>query len=42
MAKTGRKKKADGLEQHRQLLRAKKMQKKQKKKVELPKRHQKG
>ena len=42
MAKTSRKKKAEGLERHRQQLRAKKMQKKQKKKVELPKRHKKG
>jgi len=37
-----KKKKAAGLEQHRQLQRAKKMKKKQRKQVELPKKHTKG
>ena len=42
MAKKSKKRKAAGREQHRQLKRAKKMQRKQKKKVELPSRHRKG
>jgi hypothetical protein len=42
VAKKSRRKKAEGLEQHRQQLRTKKMQRKQRKKVELPKRHKKG
>lgn len=36
------KKKAAGLEQHRQLQRAKKMKRKQRKQVELPKKHARG
>jgi hypothetical protein len=42
MAKRSKKTKAAGREKHRQLKRAKKMQQKQKKKVELPTRHRKG
>lgn len=42
MTKGNRKKKAEGLEKHRQLKRAKKMESKQRKKVELPKKHSKG
>ena len=42
MAKGSRKKKAEGLEKHRQLKRAKKMERKQRKNVGLPKRHSKG
>lgn len=42
MAKKSKKEKATGREKHRQLKRAKKMQRKQKKKVGLPKRHRKG
>jgi len=41
MAKRSKKEKAAGREKHRQLKRAKKMQKKQKKKVGLPARHSK-
>ena len=41
MAKRSKKEKAIGREQHRQLIRTKKMQKKQKKKVALPQRHRK-
>ena len=41
MAKTSKKAKAAGREQHRQLKRAKEMQRKQKKKVALPARHRK-
>jgi hypothetical protein len=39
VAKRSKKEKAMGREQHRKLIRAKKMQKKQKKNVALPKRH---
>jgi len=42
MARRSKKEKAAGREQHRQLKRAKKMQKKQKKNVGLPARHRKG
>jgi len=42
MARKSKKEKAAGREQHRQLLRAKKMRRKQKKNVELPKKHIKG
>jgi len=42
MARRSKKEKAAGREQHRQLLRAKKMRRKQKKNVELPKKHIKG
>jgi len=42
MAKKSKKEKAAGLEQHRQLKRAKKMQMKQKKKVALPQKHRKN
>jgi len=42
MARRSKKEKAAGREKHRQLIKAKKMQKKQKKKVELPTRHKKG
>ena len=42
MAKKSKKEKAAGREKHRQLKRAEKMQRKQKKKVGLPKRHRKG
>jgi hypothetical protein len=42
VARKSKRKKAEGLEQHRQQMRAKKMQRKQKKRVELPKRHKKG
>ncbi len=42
MARRSKKEKAAGREKHRQLIKAKKMQKKQKKKVELPRRHKKG
>jgi len=42
MARRSKKEKAAGREQHRQLQRAKKMRKKQKKNVGLPKRHKKG
>jgi hypothetical protein len=42
VAKRGKKAKAAGREQHRQMVRAKKLQRKQKKKVELPKKHQKN
>lgn len=42
MARRSKKEKAAGREKHRQLKRAKKMQKKQKKGVELPTRHKKG
>jgi len=42
MAKKSKKKKAVGREQHRQLKRTKKMQRKQKKKVQLPKEHRKN
>ena len=39
MAKRSKKEKAAGREKHRQMVRAKKMKRKQKKNVELPKRH---
>jgi hypothetical protein len=39
MARKSKKEKAAGREQHRQLQRAKKMKRKQKKNLELPKRH---
>ncbi|MDH5754167.1 MAG: hypothetical protein OEY95_03030 [Candidatus Bathyarchaeota archaeon] len=42
MAKRSKKEKAAGREKHRQLKKAKKMQRKQKKKVELPTKHRKG
>lgn len=42
MAKRSKKEKAAGREQHRQLQRAKKIKKKQKKNSVLPKRHTKG
>ncbi len=42
MARRSKKEKAAGREQHRQLQRAKKMRRKQKKNVGLPKRHNKG
>ena len=42
MAKKSKKEKAAGREQHRQLKRAKKMRRKQRKKVELPKNYRKG
>jgi len=42
MAKGSKNKKAEGLEKHRQLKRAKKMATKQRKNVELPKKHSKG
>jgi len=42
MAKRSKKEKAAGREQHRQLQRAKKMKKKQKKNLELPQRHKKN
>ncbi len=42
MARRSKKVKAEGREKHRQLKRAKKMQKKQKKNVSLPARHKKG
>jgi hypothetical protein len=42
MARRSKKEKAAGREKHRQLKRAKKMQKKQKKNVGLPARHRKG
>ncbi len=42
MAKKSRKEKAAGREQHRQLKRTRKIQKKLKKKAGLPKRHSKG
>jgi len=42
MARRSKKEKAASREQHRQLQRAKEMQKKQKKNVELPQRHKKG
>jgi len=41
MAKKSKKEKAEGREKHRQMLRAKKMEKKQKKNIQLPKRHKK-
>lgn len=41
MVKKSKKEKAAGLEQHRQFKRAQKMQRKEKKKVELPKKHRK-
>lgn len=41
MAKRSRKEKAAGREKHRQMVRAKKREKKQKKNVQLPKRHKK-
>lgn len=37
-----KKKKAEGLEQHRQKMRAKKMQRKQRKNTSLPSKHTKG
>jgi len=42
VAKRSKKEKAAGREKHRQLKKAKKMQRKQKKKVELPTKHRKG
>ena len=42
MAKRSKKEKAAGREQHRQLKRAKKLQKKQKKNVALPQKHRKN
>ncbi len=42
MTRRSKKEKNAGREQHRQLQRAKKMKKKQKKNLELPKRHNKG
>ena len=42
MARRSKKDKAAGREKHKQLVRARKMQKKQKKKTELPTRHRKG
>ena len=42
MGKRNKKAKAEGREHHRQLKRAKKLRRKEKKKVELPKRHRKG
>ena len=42
MARKSKKEKAAGREKHKQLKRAKEMQKKQKKKVALPTRHRKG
>jgi len=42
VARRSKKDKAAGREKHKQLVRARKMQKKQKKKVELPTRHRKG
>lgn len=42
MAKRSKKEKTVGREKHRQLKRARKMKRKQKKKVELPARHRKG
>lgn len=42
MARRSKKEKAAGREKHKQLVKAKKMEKKQKKKVELPTRHRKG
>jgi len=42
MARRSKKEKAAGREKHRQLKKAKKMQNKQKRKVELPARHKKG
>jgi hypothetical protein len=42
MAKKSKKKKAEGLEKHRQLIREKKMKRKQKKNIELPAKHRKG
>lgn len=39
MARKSKKKKAEGLEKHRQMKKAKKMQKKEKKKAELPKKY---
>ena len=41
MAKRSKKEKAAGREKHRQIVRARKMKRKQKKNVELPKRHKK-
>jgi len=41
MAKRSKKEKAAGREKHRQMVRARKMERKQKKNVELPKRHKK-
>ena len=42
MAKRSKKEKAAGREKHRQLKRAKKLQRKQKKKVALPQKHRKN
>jgi len=42
MAKRSKKEKTAGREQHRQLKRAKKLQKKQKKNVALPQKHRKN
>jgi hypothetical protein len=42
MVRRSKKEKAAGREQHRQMQRAKKMKKKQKRNVGLPKRHNKG
>ncbi len=42
MAKKSKKEKAAGREKHRQLLRAKKLQKKQKRAIALPQKHRKN
>jgi len=42
MTRRSKKEKTAGLEKHRQLQRAKKMKMKQKKKIGLPKRHNRG
>ena len=42
MAKKSKKKKAEGLEKHRQQLREKKMKRKARKNIQLPKKHRKG
>lgn len=39
MGKKSRKRKAEGLEKHKQLKRAKKMEKKKRKRIELPAKH---
>lgn len=42
MTRRSKKEKAAGREKHRQLMRAKRTQRKQRKKVELPRKHKKG
>ena len=42
MARRSKKEKAAGREKHRQLKKAKKIQRKQKKNIDLPRRHRKG